>query len=76
MGPTARFMLSIVGSAAYLGLAVLGWGGFAAFFAHPALIALTAVLGVIAGAAFFAGGNVSPACAKIAAIAGSSQPLC
>ncbi len=60
MGPTARFMLSIVGSAAYLGLAVLGWGGFAAFFAHPALVALTVVLGVIAVAAFFAGGNVSP----------------
>jgi hypothetical protein len=60
MGPTARFMLSIVGSAAYLGLAVLGWGGFAAFFSHPALIALAVVLGVIAGAAFFAGGNVSP----------------
>jgi hypothetical protein len=30
-----------VGTAAYLGLAVLGWGGFAAFFSHPALIALT-----------------------------------
>jgi protein-S-isoprenylcysteine O-methyltransferase Ste14 len=60
MGPTARFMLSIVGSAAYLGLAVLGWGGFAAFFSHPALIALALVLGVVAVAAFFAGGNVSP----------------
>src|SRR5450631_507966 len=60
MGPTARFMLSIVGSAAYLSLAVLGWGGFAAFFSHPALIALAVVLGVIAGAAFFAGGNLSP----------------
>jgi protein-S-isoprenylcysteine O-methyltransferase Ste14 len=60
MGPTARFMLSIGGSAAYLGLAVLGWGGFAAFFSHPALTALAVVLGVIAGAAFFAGGNVSP----------------
>jgi protein-S-isoprenylcysteine O-methyltransferase Ste14 len=60
MGLTARFMLSIVGSAAYLGLAVLGWSGFAAFFSHPALIALAVVLGVIAGAAFFAGGNVSP----------------
>jgi protein-S-isoprenylcysteine O-methyltransferase Ste14 len=59
MGPTARFMLTIVSSAAYLGLAVLGWGGFAAFFSHPALIALAAVLFAIAGAAFFAGGNVS-----------------
>ena len=60
MGLTARFMLSILGSAAYLGLAVLGWGGFAAFFSHPALVALAVVLGVIAVVAFFAGGNVSP----------------
>jgi protein-S-isoprenylcysteine O-methyltransferase Ste14 len=60
MGPTARFMLTIVGSAAYLGLAVLGWGGFAALFSHPALVALAVVLFVISGAAFFAGGNVSP----------------
>jgi protein-S-isoprenylcysteine O-methyltransferase Ste14 len=59
MGPTTRFMLSIVGSAAYLGLAVLGWGGFAAFFSHPALVALAVVLGVMAVAAFFVGGNVS-----------------
>jgi protein-S-isoprenylcysteine O-methyltransferase Ste14 len=59
MGPIARFMLSIVGSAFYLGLAVLGWGGFAAFFSHPALVALAAVLFVVAVAAFFAGGNVS-----------------
>jgi hypothetical protein len=30
-----------IGTLAYLGLPVLGWGGFAAFFSHPALIALT-----------------------------------
>jgi protein-S-isoprenylcysteine O-methyltransferase Ste14 len=60
MGPAARFVFTIVGSAAYLGLAVLGWGGFAAFFSHPALVALAAVLFVISGAAFFAGGNLSP----------------
>jgi protein-S-isoprenylcysteine O-methyltransferase Ste14 len=52
-------MLTIVGSAAYLGLAVLGWGGPAAFFSHPALVALAAVMFVIAIAAFFAGGNLS-----------------
>ncbi len=52
-------MLTIVGSAAYLGLAVLGWGGFAPFFSHPALVALAVVLFVIAIAAFFAGGNLS-----------------
>ena len=59
LGPTARFMLTIVGSAAYLGLAVLGWGGFAPFFSHPALVALAVVLFVIAIAAFFAGGSLS-----------------
>lgn len=49
-----------VGTAAYLGLAVLGWGGFAAFFSHPALIALTVATFAMTAAAFFAGGNLSP----------------
>src|SRR5262249_40160841 len=31
------------GDARYLGLAILGWGSFAAFFSHPALIALVIV---------------------------------
>jgi hypothetical protein len=35
MSPSSIFMLTIVASAAYLGLAVLGWGGFATFFANP-----------------------------------------
>jgi len=35
-----RLALVIVGATAYLGLAVLGWGGLAAFLAHPPLIAL------------------------------------
>jgi protein-S-isoprenylcysteine O-methyltransferase Ste14 len=60
MGLTARLMLTIGGSAAYLGLAVLGWGGFAAFFSQPALIALAVALFVMSGAALFVGGNVSP----------------
>ena len=60
IGPAARFMLTIVGSAGYLGLAVLGWGGFAAFFSHPALVALTVASFIIAVAAYFAGGNLSP----------------
>src|SRR5258708_15270550 len=45
---------------AYLGLAVLGWGGFAAFFSHAALIALAIALFALSGAALFAGGNLSP----------------
>jgi protein-S-isoprenylcysteine O-methyltransferase Ste14 len=55
-----RVTLIMAATAANLGLAVLGWGGPAAFFSHPALIALTVVLFVIAGAALFAGGNISP----------------
>jgi protein-S-isoprenylcysteine O-methyltransferase Ste14 len=55
----ARLTLIIVGTAAYLGLAVLGWGGLAAFLSHPARIALTVVVIALAGASFFAGGNLS-----------------
>ncbi len=47
-------------TAAYFGLAVLGWGGPAAFFSHPALIALAVAVFVMAGASLFAGGNLSP----------------
>ena len=55
-----RLLLIVLGAAAYLGLAILGWGGFAAFFSHPALIALAIVTFALSGAAFFAGGNLSP----------------
>jgi len=54
-----RLTLIVLGTAAYLGLAILGWGGPAAFFSHRALSALAVALFVIAGAAFFAGGNLS-----------------
>ena len=60
MSPAARFSLTIVSSAAYLGLAVLGGGGPVAFFSHPALVALAVATLVMAVAAFFAGGNLSP----------------
>ncbi len=60
MIPTGRLALIVVGTAVQLGLAVLGWGGFTAFFSHPALIALTIALLAVAGAALFAGGNLSP----------------
>jgi protein-S-isoprenylcysteine O-methyltransferase Ste14 len=56
---TARLVFVAVGTAAYLGLAVLGWDGPAAFFSHPALIALTAALAVLVGASLCAGGNLS-----------------
>ena len=59
MSPITRFLLCIVGSAFYLGLAVLGWGGFAAFFSNPARTALAVATLAIGVAAFFAGGNLS-----------------
>src|SRR5262245_40599120 len=55
-----RWLLVVVGTAAYLGLAVLGWGGFAAFFSHPALVALAIAVFALSGVALFAGGNLSP----------------
>ena len=59
MPATARLALLVAGGAAYFGLAILGWGGFAAFFSHPALIALAIVFFAVTGAALFAGGNLS-----------------
>jgi len=53
-------LLNVVSSLAYLGLAILGAGGFAAFFSHLPLIALTLVLFALSGVALFTQGNVSP----------------
>jgi protein-S-isoprenylcysteine O-methyltransferase Ste14 len=58
--PIVRLTLILVATAAYLGLAVLGWGGLTGFFSHPPLVALAVVAFAMAGAAFFAGGNLSP----------------
>jgi protein-S-isoprenylcysteine O-methyltransferase Ste14 len=55
-----RWTLVIVGTAAYLGLAILGWGGWTGFFAHPARLALAVALAIMAGASLFADGNLSP----------------
>jgi protein-S-isoprenylcysteine O-methyltransferase Ste14 len=60
MKASLRVTLITVAAAGYLGLAILGRGGFAAFFSHPALIALVVVLVAISGAALFAGGNLNP----------------
>ena len=54
-----RLTLIVVSTAAYLGLAVLGWGGIAAFLSHPALIALALATFAMSGVALFAGGNLS-----------------
>ena len=61
MTPTPKAaLIAIVGSLAYFGLAILGWGSFAAFFSHPALIALAIVGIVLTGVALLSGGNLSP----------------
>ena len=51
--------ITLLGTLGYLGLAVLGWGGFAAFFSHPPLVAVAIVTFMLAGAALFTSGNVS-----------------
>ena len=43
-----------------LGLAILGWGGFAAFFSHPPFVATVAATLILTVAALFSGGNLSP----------------
>lgn len=53
-------ILVLVSTAVYLGLAVLGWGGVAVFFAHPARIALAVEVVVLAGASLLTEGNLSP----------------
>ena len=57
---TVRSILIIVGTAAYLGVAILGRGGFEAFFSQSALVVLAFALFALSGAALFAGGNLSP----------------
>jgi len=59
MGLAARFALAVVSTAAYLGLAILGWGG-ASFFSNPARIVLALVALAMGLVAMFAGGNLSP----------------
>jgi protein-S-isoprenylcysteine O-methyltransferase Ste14 len=53
-----RFILIVVWAAVYLCLAILGSGGFAAFFSHPALITLVILFFAFAGVGLVAGGNL------------------
>jgi protein-S-isoprenylcysteine O-methyltransferase Ste14 len=55
-----RLGLILLGTAAYLGLAVVGWGGLAAFLSQPARAVLALVTFALAVAALFAGGSLSP----------------
>jgi hypothetical protein len=48
MMTTPRLMLvTIIGTLAYIGLAIFGWGGVPAFFSLPVLIALAITLLVL-----------------------------
>src|SRR5437870_7251501 len=61
MTPAFKLALfTLVATLAYLGLAILGWGGIAAFFSHQALIALAIALLMLSGVALFSRGNLSP----------------
>jgi protein-S-isoprenylcysteine O-methyltransferase Ste14 len=51
--------ITITGTVVYLGLAVLGWGGFAAFFSHPALTVVAIATLVMSVVASFSSGNLS-----------------
>jgi protein-S-isoprenylcysteine O-methyltransferase Ste14 len=59
MSVLLRFVATIVGVSVFFLLAILGWGGFAPFFSHPALVALAVLSLVIVVFALFAGGNIS-----------------
>jgi hypothetical protein len=53
-------VFNVTATVAYFGLAVLGQGGFAAFFSHPPSIALAIALFVMAGIGLLSAGNLSP----------------
>jgi len=52
--------IGLAGTLAYLGLAILGWGGFGPFFSHPALVAVAIATLAMTAVALFTEGNISP----------------
>ena len=60
MMPTPKLAFAAVtGILVYLGLAVLGWGGFAAFFSHPALSVVAIATLVLSVVTIFSRVNLS-----------------
>ena len=60
MMPSAKLaFVALLGTLAYLGLAILGSGGVAAFFMQPALTALAITALVLTSISLFSGGNLS-----------------
>jgi len=52
-------LTTVISMLVQFGLAILGWGGFAAFFSHPAFVATTAGAIVASIVALFSRGNLS-----------------
>jgi len=52
-------ILTLAGTAAYIGLAVLGWGGLGAFFSHLPLLVVAVATFVLAGLGLFTQANLS-----------------
>ena len=59
MARPARLALVLISTSVYFSLAILGWGGFTAFFSHAPLIALAVVTAFLVIVSCFAGGNLS-----------------
>jgi protein-S-isoprenylcysteine O-methyltransferase Ste14 len=60
MTPSPKLaVFAVTGSIVYLGLAVLGWDGFAAFFSHPALSVVAIATLVMSFVSIFSSANVS-----------------
>ena len=59
VGRSAGFLIGLAATTLWLGLAVLGWGGFSAFFADPARTALVVVTFALMLSAVFTQGNLS-----------------
>jgi protein-S-isoprenylcysteine O-methyltransferase Ste14 len=53
------FFTTLVSIVVQFGLAILGWGGFAAFFSHPSFVAMTAGTLMACVVALFSHGNLS-----------------
>lgn len=52
-------LTGVVATLAYLGFAILGWGGVRPFIAHPPLVALAVVLLLMSIASLFSNANIS-----------------
>jgi protein-S-isoprenylcysteine O-methyltransferase Ste14 len=53
------FLAGLAAVLVQIGLAIVGWGGFAAFFSHPPFVATVIATLILSGAALFSHGNLS-----------------